>query len=79
VATASASLNAQPNASSPTWSEAGYVKTIRVGRRNHYTVDHEHAMRHTAQIGHEIGVLLAALSANTLDDSNSNTRLNPNA
>jgi predicted ArsR family transcriptional regulator len=59
--------------------EAGYVKTIRVGRRNHYTVDHEHAMRHTAQIGHEIGVLLAALSANTLDDSNSNTRLNPNA
>jgi predicted transcriptional regulator len=43
--------------------EAGYVKTVRVGRRNRYTVDREHAMRHTAQIGHEIGVLLEALSS----------------
>jgi DNA-binding MarR family transcriptional regulator len=59
--------------------EAGYVKTIRVGRRNHYTVNREHAMRHTAQIGHEVGVLLAALSTDALDDSNSDTRLNPNA
>jgi predicted transcriptional regulator len=42
--------------------EAGYVKTTRVGRRNQYTVDHEHAMRHTAQIGHEIGDLLNALT-----------------
>ena len=44
--------------------QAGYVKTTRDGRRNHYTIDHEHAMRHTAQIGHEIGVLLNALSTN---------------
>jgi predicted transcriptional regulator len=43
--------------------EAGYVKTVRVGRRNRYTVDREHAMRHTAQIGHEIGVLLDALNS----------------
>jgi DNA-binding MarR family transcriptional regulator len=43
--------------------EAGYVKTVRAGRRNRYTVDREHAMRHTAQIGHEIGVLLKALSS----------------
>jgi DNA-binding IclR family transcriptional regulator len=43
--------------------EAGYVKTVRDGRRNRYTVDREHAMRHTAQIGHEIGVLLNALSS----------------
>jgi predicted transcriptional regulator len=42
--------------------EAGYVKRARVGRRNHYTIDREHAMRHTAQIGHEIGALLTALS-----------------
>ena len=42
--------------------DAGYVKTVRVGRRNHYTVDREHAMRHSAQLGHEIGVLLEALT-----------------
>lgn len=59
--------------------EAGYVTTIRVGRRNRYTVDHEHAMRHTAQMGHEIGVLLTALSPDSLDESNSDTGLNPNA
>jgi DNA-binding MarR family transcriptional regulator len=59
--------------------EAGYVKTIRVGRRNHYTVEREHAMRHTAQIDYEIGVLLNALSTDSLDNNNSNTGLNPNA
>jgi DNA-binding IclR family transcriptional regulator len=42
--------------------EAGYVKTIREGRRNRYTVDREHAMRHTAQLGYEIDALLKALS-----------------
>ena len=42
--------------------EAGYVKVERVGRRNRYTVDREHAMRHSAQLGHEIGALLEALS-----------------
>lgn len=41
---------------------AGYVTTTRVGRRNHYTVDREHAMRHTAQMGYEIGALLEALT-----------------
>jgi predicted transcriptional regulator len=45
--------------------EAGYVKTTRVGRRNQYAVDHEHAMRHTAQIGHEIGHLLEAFTQNS--------------
>lgn len=43
--------------------EAGYVQTVRVGRRNSYTVDREHAMRHTAQLGYEIGALLEALSS----------------
>ena len=42
--------------------EAGYVKTERVGRRNTYTVDRRHAMRHSAQVGHEIGALLGALT-----------------
>ena len=41
---------------------AGYVKVERVGRRNRYTVDREHAMRHSAQLGHEIGALLEALT-----------------
>ena len=42
--------------------EAGYVKTERVGRRNQYTVDRQHAMRHSAQLGYEIGALLEALT-----------------
>ncbi|MDX6482158.1 MAG: hypothetical protein QOG85_2668 [Gaiellaceae bacterium] len=41
---------------------AGYVKATREGRRNRYTVDRDHAMRHTAQRGYEIGALLEALS-----------------
>jgi predicted ArsR family transcriptional regulator len=44
--------------------EAGYVSTARIGRRNRYTVDREHAMRHSAQLGHEIGSLLEALGSN---------------
>ena len=43
--------------------EAGYVIATREGRRNRYTVDRDHAMRHAAQRGHEIGALLEALSA----------------
>ncbi|SRR5579871_2060153 len=43
---------------------AGYVKTTREGRRNRYTIDREHAMRHTAQLGYEVGALLEALSEN---------------
>jgi DNA-binding IclR family transcriptional regulator len=42
--------------------ESGYVKTERVGRRNRYTVDRAHAMRHSAQTGFEVGVLLEALT-----------------
>ncbi len=42
--------------------EAGYVTSTRIGRRNTYTVDREHAMRHTAQLGYEIGTLLEALT-----------------
>jgi DNA-binding MarR family transcriptional regulator len=42
--------------------EAGYVKSERVGRRNRYTVDRQHAMRHSAQLGHEVGALLEALT-----------------
>jgi DNA-binding MarR family transcriptional regulator len=42
--------------------DTGYVRTERIGRRNRYTVDRQHAMRHSAQLGHEIGTLLEALS-----------------
>lgn len=42
---------------------AGYVTTSRIGRRNRYAVDREHAMRHSAQLGHEIGDLLEALGS----------------
>ena len=41
----------------------GYVTASRVGRRNRYAVDREHAMRHSAQVGHEVGALLEALGA----------------
>lgn len=40
---------------------AGYVKSERIGRRNQYTVDRQHAMRHSAQLGYQIGALLEAL------------------
>lgn len=41
---------------------AGYVQPVREGRRNRYTIDRDHAMRHTAQLGVEVGALLEALS-----------------
>ncbi len=41
--------------------EAGYVDTTRVGRRNHYTVNGEVSMRHPAQHNYEIGALLDLL------------------
>jgi DNA-binding IclR family transcriptional regulator len=49
--------------------EAGYVTTTRVGRRNRYTVDREHAMRHSAQLGYEIGTLLQALGTSSPTDA----------
>lgn len=45
--------------------KSGYVRTTRVGRRNMYTVDREHAMRHSAQLGYEIGALLEAMSGSS--------------
>jgi len=42
--------------------EDGYVRPERVERRNWYTVDRQHAMRHSAQLGYEIGALLEALT-----------------
>ena len=43
----------------------GYVQTTRAGRRNRYTVDREQAMRHSAQLGYEVGALLEALGGDT--------------
>ena len=41
--------------------ESGYVESERVGRRNHYRVNPDVAMRHPAQDGHEVGELLRLL------------------
>ena len=41
--------------------ESGYVESERVGRRNHYHVNTDIAMRHPAQDGHEVGELLELL------------------
>ena len=41
--------------------ETGYVESERVGRRNHYRINADTAMRHPAQEGHEIGELLRLL------------------
>src|SRR5262245_33156104 len=43
--------------------EAGYLERSRVGRRNHYIVNRDHAMRHVAQVGHQIGGLLDLLES----------------
>ena len=48
---------------------AGYVKTARVGRRNGYTIDRAHAMRHAAQHGYAIGTLLEALTNHAPTDA----------
>jgi len=45
--------------------EGGCVERVRVGRRNHYTIDRGHAMRHVAQLGHQIGGLLDLLEPET--------------
>lgn len=42
--------------------EAGYVKSKRIGRRNRYTVNRQRAMRHSAQLGYEVGALVEALT-----------------
>jgi predicted ArsR family transcriptional regulator len=41
--------------------ESGYVESERVGRRNHYRVNADIAMRHPAQDGHDVGELLRLL------------------
>jgi predicted transcriptional regulator len=38
--------------------ESGYVERTRKGRRNHYTINRDRTMRHTAQLDREIGGLL---------------------
>jgi predicted transcriptional regulator len=45
--------------------ESGHLTSERVGRRNHYTVNREVAMRHPAQTDRDIGELLDLLA----DDS----------
>jgi len=49
--------------------ESGYVESERVGRRNHYRVNTDIAMRHPAQDGHDVGELLRLL---VLDEQSPN-------
>ena len=52
--------------------ESGYVERTRIGRRNHYTINRDRTMRHTAQLNHEIGGLLDLLEpAQQPNDSHS--------
>jgi DNA-binding IclR family transcriptional regulator len=41
--------------------DSGYVESERVGRRNHYRINRDIAMRHPAQEGHDIGEVLRLL------------------
>src|SRR5262249_61390179 len=41
--------------------ESGYVESERIGRRNHYRVNLDTAMRHPAQAGHDIVELVRLL------------------
>ena len=45
--------------------ETGYITSERIGRRNHYTVNPDVAMRHPAQENIDIGELLDLLSSPT--------------
>ena len=49
--------------------ESGYVESERIGRRNHYRVNTDIAMRHPAQDGHDVGELLRLL---VLDEQSPN-------
>jgi DNA-binding MarR family transcriptional regulator len=42
--------------------EAGYLERSRVGRRNRYSVNGDHKMRHPLQETHDIGELLELLT-----------------
>ena len=44
---------------------SGHIEIERVGRRNHYVVNRDVAMRHPAQTDHEIGELLDLLAGPT--------------
>ena len=49
--------------------EAGFVDSVRVGRRNRYTINREAAMRHPAQAGHPIGDLLELLALDEISSA----------
>jgi DNA-binding MarR family transcriptional regulator len=49
--------------------EAGFLERRRVGRRNHYVVNRNGLMRHPAQLGREIGGLLAILEPTQAEQS----------
>ena len=50
---------------------AGFIDSVRVGRRNHYTIHRDAAMRHPAQANQQIGDLLDLLE---LDQNSPNEK-----
>ena len=42
--------------------DAGFLERERVGRRNRYVINRMGAMRHPAQVGHQVGALLDLLN-----------------
>lgn len=48
---------------------AGYVRRDRIGRRNHYTLEHGRPFRHPAHATHDVDELIAIFSGSaTADD-----------
>lgn len=43
--------------------DAGYVERERIGRRNHYVLDHDQPLRHSLECHRTIGGLLKAVDA----------------
>lgn len=41
--------------------DAGFLQRERIGRRNRYVINRTGAMRHPAQVGHQVGALLDLL------------------
>ena len=49
--------------------EAGFLDSVRVGRRNHYTVNRGATMRHPAQANQQVGDLLDLLELDQSSES----------
>ena len=48
---------------------AGYVTANRIGRRNHYRVHPDTALRHPAESGHTVGEVLSVFAGDPAEQS----------